>query len=57
VLLIDKVGRRVLTVPGQWLCTAILAVIGLWAGAPPVVVLILFPEFHAPGKRAKPPAP
>lgn len=30
VLLIDKVGRRVLTVPGQWLCTGILAVIGLW---------------------------
>ena len=22
-----------------------------------LVVLILFPEFHAPGKRAKPPAP
>jgi putative MFS transporter len=45
VLLIDKVGRRVLTVPGQWLCTGILAVIGLWTGAPPVVVLILFLVF------------
>jgi MFS transporter, putative metabolite transport protein len=42
VLLIDKAGRRVLTVPPQWLCTAFLAVIGLWAGAPPLVVLVLF---------------
>jgi len=45
VLLIDRLGRRVLTVPTQWLCTAILAIIGLWAGAPPVVVLILFLVF------------
>jgi MFS transporter, putative metabolite transport protein len=45
VLLIDKVGRRVLTVPPQWLCTALLAVIALWAGAPPIVVLILFLTF------------
>jgi MFS transporter, putative metabolite transport protein len=45
VLLIDKVGRRVLTVPGQWVCTAILALIGLWSGAPPVAVLILFLVF------------
>jgi putative MFS transporter len=45
VLLIDKVGRRVLTVPGQWVCTGILAVIGLWSGAPPVAVLILFLVF------------
>ena len=45
VLLIDKVGRRVLTVPPQWLCTALLAVIGLWAGAPPLVVLVLFLAF------------
>ena len=42
VLLIEKAGRRALTVPPQWLCTAVLAVIGLWAGAPPIVVLILF---------------
>ena len=35
VLLIDRVGRRVLTVPPQWLCTVVLAIIGLWAGAPP----------------------
>lgn len=45
VLLIDKAGRRVLTVPPQWLCTVFLAAIGLWAGAPPVVVLILFCAF------------
>ncbi len=45
VLLIDKVGRRVLTVPPQWLCTALLLAIGLWAGAPPMVVLILFLAF------------
>ncbi|MFC7596527.1 MFS transporter [Terrabacter sp. GCM10028922] len=42
VLLIDKAGRRVLTVPPQWLCTALLAIIGLWAGAPPLLVLVLF---------------
>ena len=45
VLLIDRVGRRVLTVPPQWLCTVVLAIIGLWAGAPPLVVLILFLVF------------
>jgi putative MFS transporter len=44
-LLVDKVGRRVLTVPPQWLCTAVLAIIALWAGAPPAVVLILFLVF------------
>ncbi|MFV0458353.1 MAG: MFS transporter [Actinomycetales bacterium] len=45
VLVIDKVGRRVLTVPPQWLCTVVLAIIGLWAGAPPLVVLVLFLVF------------
>jgi putative MFS transporter len=45
VLLIDRVGRRVLTVPPQWLCTVVLAVIALWAGAPPMVVLALFLVF------------
>ncbi|MCP1415528.1 MFS transporter [Paenarthrobacter sp. A20] len=43
--LIDKVGRRVLTVPTQWLCGIMLAVIGLWAGAPAPIVLILFLVF------------
>lgn len=42
VLLIEKAGRRALTVPPQWLCTVVLAIIGLWAGAPPIVVLALF---------------
>jgi MFS transporter, putative metabolite transport protein len=45
VLLIDRVGRRALTVPPQWLCAALLAIIGLWAGAPPVVVLVCFLVF------------
>lgn len=43
--LIDKVGRRVLTIPTQWLCGIVLAVIGLWAGAPAPIVLILFLVF------------
>jgi MFS transporter, putative metabolite transport protein len=42
VLLIEKCGRRTLTVPPQWIATVPLAILGLWAGAPPVVVLILF---------------
>jgi putative MFS transporter len=45
VLLIDKVGRRALTVPPQWLCTVVLALIGLWPGAPAAVVLALFLVF------------
>jgi MFS transporter, putative metabolite transport protein len=45
VLLIEKAGRRVLTVPPQWLCTVLLAIIALWAGAPPFVVLALFLAF------------
>ncbi|SEB65340.1 MFS transporter, putative metabolite transport protein [Rhodococcus koreensis] len=43
--LIDRVGRRVLTVPPQWLCAVVLAVIGLWTGAPAAVVLALFLVF------------
>jgi MFS transporter, putative metabolite transport protein len=45
VLLIDRAGRRVLTVPPQWLCTVILGAIGLWAGAPTLIVLALFLGF------------
>jgi MFS transporter, putative metabolite transport protein len=41
-LLLDKVGRRVLTVPTQWLCTALLAVIAMWSGAPALAVLCMF---------------
>jgi putative MFS transporter len=44
-VLIDRVGRRVLTVPPQWLCAVLLAIIGLWASAPPVVVLLCFLVF------------
>ena len=44
-LLIEKVGRRALTVPPQWLCAIVLGIIGLWAGAPAIVVLILFLVF------------
>lgn len=44
-LLIEKVGRRALTVPPQWLCAVVLGIIGLWAGAPAIVVLILFLVF------------
>ncbi|MDN5767945.1 MAG: MFS transporter [Humibacillus sp.] len=42
VLLVDRLGRRLMTVPPQWICAAALAIIGLWAGAPPVIVLALF---------------
>jgi MFS transporter, putative metabolite transport protein len=45
VLLIDKLGRRILTVPGQWLCAGILLVIGVWADAPAILVLALFLAF------------
>jgi MFS transporter, putative metabolite transport protein len=42
VALIDKAGRRVFTVPQQWIITVIFLIIGLWSGAPPAVVLGLF---------------
>ncbi|MGR0159121.1 MFS transporter [Paenarthrobacter nitroguajacolicus] len=45
VLLIDKLGRRILTVPGQWLCAGILLIIGVWADAPAILVLVLFLAF------------
>jgi MFS transporter, putative metabolite transport protein len=45
VALIDKAGRRVFTVPQQWIVTVIFLVIGLWSGAPPAVVLGLFLVF------------
>jgi MFS transporter, putative metabolite transport protein len=45
VLLIDKLGRRILTLPGQWLCAGILLVIGVWADAPAILVLALFLAF------------
>lgn len=45
VLLIDKAGRRVLTVPPQWITVVVFLVIGLWSSAPPAVVLGLFLVF------------
>jgi len=45
VLMIDKAGRRVLTVPPQWIITVILAILGIWANAPGAVVLGLFLAF------------
>jgi putative MFS transporter len=45
VLLIDRLGRRILTVPGQWICAGILLVIGVWANAPAILVLVLFLAF------------
>ncbi|WP_287902143.1 MFS transporter [Arthrobacter sp.] len=45
VLLIDRLGRRILTVPGQWLCAGILLVIGVWTDAPAILVLVLFLAF------------
>ena len=42
VALIDKTGRRVFTVPPQWIITVVFLVIGLWSGAPLAVVLGLF---------------
>ena len=45
VLLIDKAGRRVLTVPPQWIITVILAILGVWTDAPGAVVLGLFLAF------------
>jgi putative MFS transporter len=43
--LIDKAGRRVLTVPPQWIMTVVFLIIGLWSGAPASVVLFLFLAF------------
>ncbi|MFD1210572.1 MFS transporter [Arthrobacter sp. GCM10027362] len=45
VVLIDRAGRRVLTVPPQWVCFVLLLIIGLWAGAPAWVVLACFLAF------------
>ena len=50
VVLIDRLGRRALTVPPQWLCFVLLLIIGLWAGAPAWAVLtcfLLFSFFNA----------
>jgi putative MFS transporter len=43
--LIDKAGRRVFTVPPQWIITVVFLIVGLWSGAPAAVVLGLFLVF------------
>lgn len=45
ISLIDKVGRRVFTVPPQWIMMVIFLIIGLWSDAPAGVVLTLFLVF------------
>ena len=40
--LIDKAGRRVFTVPPQWITLVIFLILGFWAGAPAPIVLVLF---------------
>jgi putative MFS transporter len=40
--LIDKAGRRVFTVPPQWITLVIFLILGFWSGAPAPVVLGLF---------------
>lgn len=42
VLFIERIGRRKLTIPQQWVCAVVLVIIGLWTSAPPAVVLICF---------------
>ena len=43
--LIDKAGRRVFTVPPQWIALGIFLILGLWSGAPAPLVLALFLVF------------
>lgn len=45
LLLIDRIGRRKLTIPQQWVAGAVLVVIGLWPDAPSSVVLLCFLVF------------
>ncbi|MBV6761313.1 MFS transporter [Rhodococcus opacus] len=45
VLLIERIGRRKLTIPQQWVCAVVLLIIGLWTSAPPAWVLICFLVF------------
>ncbi|MBA8824003.1 putative MFS transporter [Saccharopolyspora lacisalsi] len=44
-LLIDRIGRRKLTIPQQWVSAVVLVIIGFWASAPPLVVLSCFLVF------------
>ena len=41
-LVVDKLKRRTLTVPTQWIAAVVLLIIGLWSDAPPMIMLTLF---------------
>ncbi|WP_221179299.1 MFS transporter [Streptomyces botrytidirepellens] len=43
--LIERVGRRKLILPTQWVCAVVLLIIGLWTSAPPALVLTCFLVF------------
>lgn len=43
--MIDKAGRRLFTVPPQWITMMVFLIIGLWSGAPSALVLGLFLVF------------
>ncbi|MGV9862760.1 MFS transporter [Rhodococcus koreensis] len=45
MMLIDKAGRRVFTVPPQWIMLGIFLVLGLWSTIPTALVLALFFAF------------
>ena len=45
MVFIERAGRRFFTVPQQWIILGIFLVLGLWSGAPPVLVLVLFLAF------------
>ncbi|PBB87444.1 MULTISPECIES: MFS transporter [unclassified Mesorhizobium] len=45
VAMIDKAGRRLFTVPPQWITMVVFLIIGLWSGAPSALVLGLFLVF------------
>lgn len=45
MVLIDKAGRRVFTVPPQWIALGIFLILGLWSSAPAPLVLALFLVF------------
>ncbi|MFT4164020.1 MAG: MFS transporter [Microlunatus sp.] len=39
--LVDKLGRRTLAVPSSWIVFAMFAILGIWTGAPGIVVAVL----------------
>ena len=45
MLTIERVGRRVQLIPSFWVMAVALALIGLWSGAPPVLVVAAFGVF------------